>query len=67
MTYEERDKMLATKANYVTEREEIITPAEYLQLQKQMVNQGTKDKIHILSMNYTPSTGELKISRRYFT
>ncbi len=44
----------------------IVSNEEFMKLKKQMDEQDKDSDIHILGMNYTFSTGQLTIKRRYF-
>lgn len=60
------ENMVKTRESVIVENDLIVSPDEYRKLQKHMEVQDILYDVHILSMNYTVSTGELKIKRRYF-
>lgn len=66
MTYEEEDRLLASKKSYVKMDLIKATPSEYIDFERKMINQGIHDKVHILSMRYDVSDGDLWITRRFF-
>ena len=66
MLHTEWDDKIKNQTSKIREETIIVTPEKFIELEKYMKVQDKNDDVHILSMNYTISTGELIIKRQYF-